>query len=429
MGARSTNCWILAVLGASCVWNLGCQPSDTDMGSTCDKLLCADSNPCTTDRCGPTGACVHDPATGPACSDGAKCLTAGICQAGVCTGPANSCNDSIACTVDSCGPTGCLSTPGAPSTCDDGNGCTSDLCVAQNGCVYQPLAGVCNDGSLCTGPDSCNGGGCAAGPATAICDDGDPCTSDTCIPAQGNCQFAPRTGPCDDGKPCTLGDSCLSGSCTAPTNCACAQAAGLAVSATENCATPDDDNCNGKVNEASACGQPTYRFSEAPQCGGTCYYDELHNIAVQGPTKAEDASGFLQWASGQLVDGKRGSDDWSADLGSGSAYEWVGWSSSGPIVTVQFAAPRKLDLVRLGLCNGNIGAVDQPPQVSVRFSLDGQTWSPPQVFSLDAATMPAIPKGKRGDVALVVPLQVAKFVEIGFATPGSWTFVDELEFD
>ncbi len=420
---------MFALLGCWSAWALGCQPSTPDVGSSCDKQLCVDSDPCTRDECSPAGACVHEPASGPACSDGAKCLYAGTCQAGVCSGPATNCNDSIACTTDSCGPTGCQSVPGAPATCDDGNGCTSDLCVAQNGCVHQPLAGPCSDGNLCTGPDSCSGGVCAAGPVTPTCDDGDPCTADTCVAALGNCQFAPLSGPCDDGNPCTWGDSCASGSCTAPINCACAQAAGLAVTATEDCATPDDDNCNGKVNEALACGAPTYRFSEAPQCGGACYFDEPHNIAVLGPTKADDPSGFLQWASGQLVDGLRGSDDWGVDLGSGVAYEWVGWSSLAPVITVQFAAPRKLGLVRLGLSNGKIGSVNQPPQVSVRLSLDGQTWTPPQVFGLAAATMPAIPQGKRADIALTLPLQVARFVEIAFATPGSWTFVDELEFD
>lgn len=408
---------------------LACQPTEPEVGSACDKLLCVDSDPCTRDECSPGGACVHEPATGPLCIDGAKCLYSATCQAGVCSGTPANCNDNVACTADSCGPSGCLNVPGAPASCDDANVCTADSCATPNGCIHQPLPGPCSDGNLCTGPDSCSGGICAAGPATPTCDDGDPCTADTCAPSLGKCQFAALSGPCDDGNPCTWGDTCATGKCTAPVNCACAAAAGLPVTASEDCASPDDDNCDGKVNESSSCGAPLYRFSEAPQCGGACYFDEPHNAAVLGPEKANDPSGFLLWASGQLVDGVRGIDEWGADLGQGYAYEWVGWSSQNPVITVQFAVPRKLGLVRLGLSNGKVGSVSQPPQVTVRLSLDGQTWGSPQVFSLGAGTLPVIAEGKRADVTLALPLQVAKYVEIAFATPGSWTFVDELEFD
>ena len=422
------NCWAFAV--ACCFgWCVACQPSEADVGSSCDKLTCLDSDPCTSDECSPSGACMHGPVSGPTCSDGGKCLYAGTCMAGLCTGTPTNCSDGIPCTTDSCGPSECLHLAGGASTCDDANTCTGDVCVPQNGCIHQPIAGACADGSLCTGPDSCSGGVCAAGPATATCDDGNSCTVDTCVPALGNCQFAPLSGPCDDGNPCTWGDTCATGTCTAPVNCACAQAAGLPVTASEDCATPDDDNCDGMVNEASLCGPPSYGFSEAPQCGGSCYYDEAHNVAALGALSIEDPSGYSLWASGQLVDGIRGVDEWGANLGNGSAYEWVGWASAAPVITVKFAVPRKLGLVRLGLSNEQVGSVAQPPQVSLRLSMDGQTWAQPHSFSLAAATMPVIAVGKRADIALKIPLQVARFVEIAFATPGSWTFVDELEFD
>jgi len=61
------------------------------------------------------------------------------------------CNDSNACTADSCNPnSGCVFAPGDPS---DNNGCTNDTCDPVLGVLHTPV--VCNDSSICTA-DSCN---------------------------------------------------------------------------------------------------------------------------------------------------------------------------------------------------------------------------------------------------------------------------------
>lgn len=86
------------------------------------------------------GTCGHACASCEQCVDG-QCVTA--------------CDDSNACTTDTCDPDlGCIYTP---INCDDGDPCTIDTCDPQTGCVHTPVD----------------------------CDDGDPCTVDTCDPELG----------------------------------------------------------------------------------------------------------------------------------------------------------------------------------------------------------------------------------------------------
>ena len=85
--------------------------------------------------------------------------------------------------------------------------------------------------------------------------------------------------------------------------------------------------------------------------------------------------------------------------------------------------------VRVGMNNFLSGSVLQPPEIDLRLSLDGVTWTQPLVFTTADASEAQIPAGKRGDVTLKVALAVAKFVEVKFVSPGTWTFVDEMGFD
>lgn len=76
---------------------------------------------------------------------------------------------------------------------------------------------------------------------------------------------------------------------------------------------------------------------------------------------------------GQLTDGQVGADDWSADLGNGSGYEWVGWASINPIVTLDLGFVHRLDALRLHLNNYGSGGVGLP-SVSIQSSQDGLFW-------------------------------------------------------
>ena len=446
----------------------------------CGLVSCDDGDPCTADKCTAEG-CTHTFITGP-CNDDSVCTTADYCGNEGCTGTPLDCDDHIACTLDSCDEImGCRHLAGDSARCDDANPCTDDVCDVVTGCQHPANAapcddgnactvgdtcgaGICltgnsplwcNDGNLCTDDvcrstsgcqhivntapcdddnpctlgDGCGGGTCLAGELGVFCDDNDPCTTDACNPGTGHCGHVTNMAPCDDGNPCSHGDRCGYSGCVGRLDCACALAANLPLPATEDCDTPDDDNCDGKINESSVCGAPVYKFNATPECGLVCYYDETHNIAVNGQSQAANPAGFDVYAGGQLFDGKRGGDNWLLDTGAGPAQEWVAWSTPQPAITVQFPKPRHVTVLHLGVNNWQGGDVFQPPEIYLRSSVDGKVWSNALVFTVADATEPAIPAGKRGDVKLTFAEREAQFFAITFVSPGSWTFVDELDFD
>jgi hypothetical protein len=204
-----------------CVPGIGCQMTVPD--------ACDDSIDCTIDSCGPMG-CENVP-DDTLCTVGA----AGVCDAASGCQYAE-CNDTT-CASDACWERHCESdtcTLGAflcdvgetccdgacvPIGCEDGNLCTRDACVAGSGCVSSPLDGSCSDGDPCTMSDVCAGGVCVGGGIRG-CSDGNPCTMDDCVTGSG-CRSTPASGlACSDGDPCTVGDMCASGVCIAGTGTA-----------------------------------------------------------------------------------------------------------------------------------------------------------------------------------------------------------------
>ncbi|MFO0727756.1 MAG: Ig-like domain-containing protein [Myxococcota bacterium] len=180
----------------------------------CTAQSCDDHDACTTDRCAPSGACVH-------------------AQNGICCTTAADCNDGDACTVDSCSNGSCAhaSTAGCCNhdfDCNDGDACTQDQCSGPGGTCTHPSAGCCstaadcNDGNSCT-TDSCVGNACAhdrtPGCCTAVadCDDGDPCTADSC--QNGSCGHSAITACCRSGADCGDGNSCTQDLCNAQHQC------------------------------------------------------------------------------------------------------------------------------------------------------------------------------------------------------------------
>ena len=405
-----------------------CGTADTVVGP-CDLPSCNDGLACTTDGCAKDGSCTHTPSAG-ACDDGNACTTDDVCVDVACVGVTKECDDKIACTSDSCSKTkGCVYLAGDPTICDDKNICTNDACDVTSGCKHTGNTAACDDGNACTLNDGCAGGACLPGDLTVVCDDKNPCTNDACDPKTGTCSHVGNTATCSDGNACTDGDTCGANGCVGTLNCACAVAAGQKLPS-ENCDTPIDDNCDGVINEVATCGPTVYKYSAPPEkSDAASYYDEAHNIAVNGPGQAANNTKTDTYATGQLLDGVKGADDWLTDLGNGMAFEWVAWTAKTQSVTVQFAKPRNLALVRVGMNNANAGTVLQPPKILVRTSSDGVKWSTLLTFATDDGTQPLIPDGHRGDVELALPVQTVRYVEIRFETTGSWTFIDELEFD
>lgn len=119
---------------------------------------CADAVACTSDSCNEgTDSCDHIP-NNAACSNGLFCDGNETCNAtlGCLSGTAPNCNDSIACTADSC---------------NEGT----------DSCNNTPNNALCDDGLFCNGAEQCTGGvGCTAGSdpcGGAGCDEG----TDTCL--------------------------------------------------------------------------------------------------------------------------------------------------------------------------------------------------------------------------------------------------------
>lgn len=143
---------------------------------------------------------------GDACNGTETCGGGGSCQVGT---PVN-CDDSNACTADSCNPaTGLCSNDSI--SCDDGNLCTTDSCDTATGCLNTLIS--CDDGNACT-TDSCAPatGSCSNDPIS--CDDGSACTNDSCNPATG-CEFVDN-GTCiclSVGMLCTGNAECCSNKC------------------------------------------------------------------------------------------------------------------------------------------------------------------------------------------------------------------------
>ena len=238
----------------SCDAQVGCvfevQDGECDDGNPCtlsDKcvqgkcagglaLACDDDNVCTTDSCDPGQGCIHALNQAP-CDDDNICTSGDHCSLGECVSSGVlTCNDSNACTDDSCEPaTGCnfapntvpcddgnacteedacsggQCKPGKSASCDDSNLCTDDYCDFEIGCLHVDNKVPCDDGNKCTANEMCLEGDCLGG-APVVCSDNEICTDDSCAPDVG-CIFTNNQAVCDDGLACSTGDMCVDGAC------------------------------------------------------------------------------------------------------------------------------------------------------------------------------------------------------------------------
>jgi hypothetical protein len=170
------------------------------------------------------------------------------------------CDDGIACTTDTCGPTGCTHAPddaacGAGMRCNPGTGCVAARCTRDE---------ECDDGMRCNGEERCDPGsstdpsGCVAG-TPMVCDDRVACTADLCVEALGGCVFTPRHEACDDGVACTA-DLCAPSSGGAGADGCVHRIAdprpGGDPGAMEVCGNARDDDCDLRVDEGCMATPP-----------------------------------------------------------------------------------------------------------------------------------------------------------------------------
>ncbi len=256
-----------------------------------DKLACDDSNTCSDDSCDPVTGCKSVFNTAPCDADGNACTVNDKCTSGKCAaGPAKKCDDSEACTKN---------------TCDKKNGA----------CLTQNLPGACDDNNVCTKSDQCGknpktGKYTCIGGAADKCNDNNLCTKDICVAGKGcvntnddslfeACYTAdPKTkgvGICKAGKKlCKAGK--LGAACTGE----------IKPQAKENCYDKLDNNCNKTVNEGCAPTGYTARFGTAVLNAKGQKYGA--HMLVGGSTAAGQSKGskhtvdfgFYAWLKGLL---------------------------------------------------------------------------------------------------------------------------------
>ncbi len=141
------------------------------------------------------------------------------------------CDDTVACTVDTCVANGCVFTPVDTNCVDDGLFCTgTEICDPSLDCISTgdpcPVGQFCNDTTdvcdecvidsdcddlqFCTGVETCVGGTCVAS--------GDPClVGEFCNETLDTCDECVLDTDCTDNVGCT-DDTCINGACVFTVN-------------------------------------------------------------------------------------------------------------------------------------------------------------------------------------------------------------------
>jgi hypothetical protein len=177
--------------------NRNATDSDAGMGGRrcTTNAECNDSIECTVDTCGSSNLCAYTAVD-------ARCTVAGeSCVIGV------GCTSTRTCTED--------------GDCNDSIACTIDTCAAGNVCSYEGIDELCTDPML---PVCEIGEGCSAGAmrctSDAECNDSVPCTEDVCN-ASATCEHIPVDSECDEaaGERCTPTGCFAAMSCTTEEEC------------------------------------------------------------------------------------------------------------------------------------------------------------------------------------------------------------------
>ncbi|HOX45378.1 MAG TPA: hypothetical protein PK668_17410 [Myxococcota bacterium] len=261
-------------------WLSGCDSGGGPCGS------CDDGVACTVDTCDEALVeCAHAPSD-ELCAQGERCNAETGCEAAPACEVDADCDDYVFCNgAETCGGGTCQA---GTVACDDGVACTTDTCDENmNQCVNEPDDARCAADQVCDRDQGC----ILAQPCSldSDCDDDDPCSNDTCV--QEVCRHAANSGAaCDDGLYCTDPDTCAAGVCIGvPRDCGpaeypcdenvCVEADGGCVTRPRapGAACDDEDYCTvGETCQDSECtgGTPRDCAGELGPCQtGVCDAD------------------------------------------------------------------------------------------------------------------------------------------------------------
>jgi len=118
----------------------------------------------------------------------------------------------------------------------------------------------------------------------------------------------------------------------------------------------------------------------------------------------------------QLTDGIYGANDWSANLGNGPAYEWVGWLVADPVIAIQFSTPVTINQVGIDFNLNQSASILLPTTVTI-----GGT-----EFTVDPN---AIPNDTRGTLYFNGNWTASSLtVDLMDCNTSDWIFIDEITF-
>ncbi len=119
----------------------------------------------------------------------------------------------------------------------------------------------------------------------------------------------------------------------------------------------------------------------------------------------------------QLTDGSFGANDWSANLGNGIAYEWVGWRVADPVITFHFSGPVTVNQIGIDFNRTESVMIFLPDTVNI-----GGT---------DFSVAPdAIPDASRGTLVFNGSWSGSTLtINLTDGDPSHWIFVDEIRFN
>jgi hypothetical protein len=241
---------------ADCSDNIVCNGVETCASSLCvpgQAVVCDDTIDCTDDSCDEAqSGCVHT-ANNAACSDADFCTGVETCSltAGCVPGAVPSCNDSIACTVDTCS-------------------------TSQGKCTHTPDDLLCTDHVFCNGAETCGATGCATAAPVVCPGDGIDCTVESCSNVLSACVSTPDDTLCADPQlscvPSQGGcyNACVVGNCQGHLyECAdCIDNDGDGV------ADAKDSQCLGACDNTEDSYFPNMPGANNAPCKADCYFDQ-----------------------------------------------------------------------------------------------------------------------------------------------------------
>lgn len=149
----------------------------------------------------------------------------------------------------------------------------------------------------------------------------------------------------------------------------------------------------------------SYSFDQATDTGSYAYHD---------------------WTGNQLTDGEYGIAPWSANLGNGPAYEWLGWTDSMVNIDFVFAGAHLISQIAIGTVQDNVADV-VIPNAYLFSSSDGVNWD----FLASSINPESSANNGQHKTLTFNGLNISDDyvrVQVAHSYNGPWTFVDEVDF-